>query len=158
MQLNGLTSIQAQQEKEQGNINLIPEQSDRYGHIYGDQRLCCIPCRICVCANVFQRKKPGDPDVRIDAFHSFNLHQLPDLPTAFRHRTQGHADRRYLCICKSWHRRHVLYPTQLLPLHSEGNGGGGHDGRLRLYQHLFQNHCADRKAGSCHSRDHGVFE
>ena len=29
MQLNGLTSIQAQQQKEQGNINLIPEQSDR---------------------------------------------------------------------------------------------------------------------------------
>mgnify|MGYP004498823411 FL=1 len=29
MLLNGLTSIQAQQQKEQGNINLIPEQSDR---------------------------------------------------------------------------------------------------------------------------------
>ena len=53
---------------------------------------------------------------------------------------------------------HVFHPPQLLSLHSKGNGGGGHDGRLRLYQHLFQDHCADREAGPCHSRDHGVFE
>ena len=137
---------------------LLRKQPDRDRHFHGLQRICGFACSVCIRPDRVQRKKSCDADVRINAVHPVDLHQLPNLPAALRPRTQGYADRCDLCLCQSRHRGHVLHPSQLFSLHSKGNGGGGDDGRLRLYRHVFQDHRADCEAGPCHSRDHGVFE
>ena len=61
---------------------LLRKQPDRDRHFHGHQRICGFACSVCIRPDRVQRKKSCDADVRINAVHPVDLHQLPNLPAA----------------------------------------------------------------------------